>query len=101
MSLIRFGLKKTRFGSDIIVIYCNSQVVNSQQIFQRYSITAMSNELFVPNSVSVYSFETFFICTLIASKVTFVPFSFELRIACSFFRKIVLTDVTFLDCLDF
>ena len=45
--------EKTRFGSDIIVIYCNSQVVNSQQILQRYSITAMLNELFVPNSVSV------------------------------------------------
>ena len=45
--------EKTRFGSDIIVIYCNSQVVNSQQILQRYSITAVLNELFVPNSVSV------------------------------------------------
>jgi len=43
------------FGWDIMVIYylCNSSVVNLQQILQCYSITAMLNELCIPNSVQV------------------------------------------------
>ena len=38
MILVRFRLKKMRFGSNIIVIYywCNSWVVNLQQTLQRY-----------------------------------------------------------------
>jgi len=38
MILVRFCLKKTRFGSNIIVIYhlCNSWVVNLRQTLQRY-----------------------------------------------------------------
>jgi len=40
---------------------------------------------------------TFFICTLNASKATFIHFLFDCWIACSFCRKSLQTDVKFLD----
>jgi len=40
-------------------------------------------------------FKTFFICTFNSSKVTFIHFLFEWRIAYSFYGKTVWTDVNF------
>ena len=102
-----------RFGSDIIVIYysCNSRVVNLQQVLQRQWITWLwrhSQQRQQVSNVIIFwklyakllfqsCFKTFFICKFNASKVIFIHFLFECRIACSFYRKTIRTDVKFWD----
>jgi len=45
-----FRMSLVQFGSDIIVIYCNTGVVNLQQILQHYC--AVLNELCIPDFVT-------------------------------------------------